>query len=319
MAIITDFYPDVYQVVAGQWAYKTIFEERDVTAVSNLDINLESGYEDNFLVDLGWTVSGGGDQGDWVRVVSEGALFMSQTVPPRYLSPSIDVAEDPGNYCYVTGNGGPVLDAELIDFTRLTSQIIDMSTWQKPMVSFYHWFSSLVGPFISSPQNAGGYLDFKIFNGVDTVLVERWDSEDEVVFPEWLKSEYVIFDYINPTAQMQFIFEAQGGSVDKSFDEAAIDFFRAWDADANNPPAEKCISATVFPNPYREEFTLEYQIASLDDAEIRIFDVLGKELLHVEPAGVIGQLQFGTDLMAGLYFLQMKCGGDRKSFVLVKQ
>jgi hypothetical protein len=244
---------------------------------------------------------------------------MSQSVPPRYLSPSEDVVEDSGNYCYVTGNGGPVFEAEVIDFTRLTSPIIDMSAWQKPMLSFYYWYTSFIGPFISSPSNGGGSFEFKIFNGTDTVLVERWDLENTPDFPEWLFAEYTIFDYINPTSQMQFIFEIQGGPFENSYDEAAIDFFRAWDAEANNPPVEDCISAKVYPNPYRESFILEYQIASLDDAEIRIFDVLGKELLYTEPGAVIGQLQFGEDLMAGLYFLQVKCGGDRKGFVLVKQ
>jgi choice-of-anchor B domain-containing protein len=315
---IADFYSDEYQVTAGQWAYKTILEEYNIEA-TNFDISLNQGYEDNFLLDLGWTVSGGGDQGDWVRAISEGALIVSQSVPPAYLSPSEDVAEDPGNYCYVTGNGGPVLDVELIDFTRLASPIIDMRTWQKPMVSFYHWFSSIVGPYISSPQNGGGYLDFKIYNGVDTVLIERWDSAEELVFPEWLKSEYVILDFINPTGQMQFIFEAQGGSIDKSFDEAAIDYFRAWDAEANNPPNESCISAEIYPNPYREAFTLEYQIETLDDATFRVFDAIGKELLAANLESVAGRIELGAGWLSGVYFLEIKCGGDRKSFVLIRQ
>jgi len=219
-----------------------------------------------------------------------------------------------GNYALLTGNGEEgVRQTALIGLTRITSPPIDMSNWDNPKVSFFHWLTSLRGPFLTSLQDGGGHLDFKMYNGIDTVLVEQWRG-DTMDYPSWGMVEYQVQDFITPSKEMHFIFEAQSGTFNNSYDEAAIDFFRAWDEDAVTPGTHS-LAVKVFPNPFRGNFLLEYNFGSFAKAEVRIFDALGKELLYHEVSSTRGFLEIGDTLMAGLYFVEVTCGEEQEVLV----
>jgi choice-of-anchor B domain-containing protein len=315
---VADFYPDEYEVVAGHWSHTTTMKDNISLTSGSLDLELEQGYEDDFLLPLGWEVSEDTEQGAWVRERPIGSIFYSNSVPSQYLSPSIDVPEDLGNYALLTGNGEEgVRETSLIGFARITSPPIDMSTWRNPKVSFFHWLTSLRGPFLTSLQDGGGQLDFKMYNGIDTVLVEQWRG-DTVDYPSWKMTEYQVHDFITTSKEMRFIFEAQSGNFNNSYDEAAIDFFRAWDESVITAGTHT-LNVKTFPNPFRGDFLLEYNFGSLAEAEVRVFDALGKELLYYELNSRRGFLEIGSKLMAGLYFVEVRCGDEKEVLVVLGQ
>jgi len=314
---IADVYPSDYAVTAGKWGFKTNLSNRsvDVGGAAML-IELEQGYEDNFSVDLGWTVSGEPEKGDWVREVSEGAYLIGSTVS-AFLSPEFDVAEDEGNYCLLTGNGGEVNSASLQGLTRIVSPSVDMSNWNNPLVSFYYWFASFEGAILGSPIAGEAYLDFKMYNGKDTVLIERFDS-NPIDFPEWKETTFKVLDYIALTTEMEFIFEANGVRP-QDFDEAAVDFFKTWDSNADGSQNLHSITQfTAWPNPFLDAFTLRYDIGALANAELYIYDMLGKKVWSEKLLTTRGNVQMGAGLAPGVYFIELHCDEGKESFRVVK-
>jgi len=314
---IENVYPSDYEVTAGNWGYKTNLSSRSVEASgANMEIILPQGYEDNFSLDLGWTVSGAPQKGDWVREVSEGAFLIGNTVS-AYLSPEFDVPEDEGNYCLLTGNGGEINAASLKGLTRIASPPVDMSSWNNPMASFYYWFASFEGAILGSPIAGAAYLDFKMYNGKDTVLIERFDS-NPIEFPEWKEATFKVLDYIPLTSSMEFIFEANGVRPE-DFDEAAVDFFKTWDSNADGSQNLHFISNfEAYPNPFLDDFTLRYDIGALANAELTIYDMLGKKVSSEKLLTTRGAVKMGAGLAPGVYFLELRCDEGKESIRIVK-
>lgn len=314
---IENIYPSDYEIIAGEWGFKTNLSNRSITADNGVVlIELERGYEDDFLLDLGWMVSGEPAKGAWVREISKGAFLTGSTVS-AYLSPEVDVPEDEGNYCLLTGNGGEINASSLQGLTRIVSPPIDMSQWNNPMVSFYYWFASFYQAILGSPVAGEAYLDFKIYNGKDTVLIDRFDS-NPIEFPEWIETSYKVLDYIPVTTQMEFIFEANGVRAE-DFDEAAVDFFRAWDSNADGSQNLHLITEFIaWPNPFLDAFTLRYDIGALANAELFIYDMLGKQVWSEKLLTTKGNVQMGAGLAPGAYFIELRCDEGKESFRMVK-
>ncbi len=315
---IDDFYPYHYDVSFGKWGFKSELQSLDIDQnTGTLELVLSPVYEDNFLIDLGWLVDSDTVMGAWVRAVPEMLWFGTDQIPNTYLSPKEDAAEDPGNYAMVTGNSEHKEDAFLLGFTRLVSPVIDMMEWYDPRVSFYQWLSSLRGGWINNPEAGWGSLSFKIFNGQDTVLIDRWEA-DTNVFPEWELREYKILDFLPKTDRMQFVFEARGPR-EEDFNEAGIDFFRAWDDNPDGTDNRHRFDVSIFPNPFVETVMVEYDIGAVAEAEAVVYDVLGRVIVEEPLLTTKGTLTFGVGLPPGVYFLEFRCGEETESFRLLKK
>jgi hypothetical protein len=66
-----------------------------------LTLKITKGYYDDFSFDFGWTISGNATSGIWELGEPVGTV----NGPDTY-NPDFDIAEDFGDQCYVTGNGG---------------------------------------------------------------------------------------------------------------------------------------------------------------------------------------------------------------------
>ena len=314
---IENFYSSDYELIGGKWGFKTNLSNRKIDGNgTEILIELEEGYEDNFLLDLGWTVSGEPDKGDWVREVPEGAFLVGNTVSV-YLSPNLDVPEDEGNYCLVTGNGGEINSVSLQGLTRIVSPTVDMTNWNNPLASFYYWFASFEGAVLGSPVAGEAYLDFKMYNGKDTVLIERFDS-NPIEFPEWKEETFKILDYISLSSEMEFIFEATGVRL-QDFDEAAVDFFRTWDSNPDGSQNLHLVSDfTAWPNPFIDNFTIRYDIGALANAELIIYDMLGKKIWSDKLLTTRGTIELGAGFAPGAYFVEIRCDEGTESIRIVK-
>ncbi|HLY68682.1 MAG TPA: T9SS type A sorting domain-containing protein, partial [Puia sp.] len=73
----------------------------------------------------------------------------------------------------------------------------------------------------------------------------------------------------------------------------------------------------VFPNPTENFFTLIIHSDSRLDAEVRVFDVLGHAVSHLH--GTSGeQIRFGSQLVQGMYFVEVLQGNKRKVVKVIK-
>ena len=304
---IPTFYAGSYSVYAGSWGHKTELVELDITPASgNVEVQLVPGYEDNFVLDLGWTVSGSANTGDWERGEPIG-IYVDQPGLEFWLTPETDLPSDLGNYCYTTGNGSDFFDDAVNGgVTRLESPTIDMTGWFEPTVSIYYYFFNVNTNNISDGNDA---LNFKVDNGIETKLMSSFNPE-KLTLPEWTQVVHNVADFITITENMSFIVDTANDD-DFEITDASVDFFEAYDANPNaiNNPIAEGISVDVFPNPSIDQFVVSYDIESRKNAFLVVTNILGQEISKISLENNIGQTNIGATFDAGIYFVQIENSG----------
>lgn len=126
----------------GGWAAAWSFRERalDTVVVSGAadwpTVYMEKGYEDGFVLDQGWRVSGAPGRGAWVRAEPVG-----QRSAGVLTAPETDLPDDSGDLCYVTGNGAASAEKDGVTggSTRLESPPIDLSLYNEAEIVWHEW------------------------------------------------------------------------------------------------------------------------------------------------------------------------------------
>ncbi|MEM9823780.1 MAG: choice-of-anchor B family protein, partial [Bacteroidota bacterium] len=205
-----------YQILAGSWGYQTKLNPIEHISNTNTLVELDPGYADEFILDLGWEEVSSADGGLWERGVPIGTDFFGGIG-----NPDKDVIGDLGTMCYVTGNGGGnVWDDDVDDgFTRLISPVMDLSNIAQPIMKFSYWFTNFpVGGGGGTPND---FLEVRVSNGSTEAVVAIFSESNS----EWLDYEVNLADFISITENMRVIFEAEDvptGHVT----EAGVDDFK---------------------------------------------------------------------------------------------
>jgi len=292
---------DTYQVAAGKWGYLTKIAEQDISSTTSTTIALERGVRDDFVLDLGWTVSGNAPRGIWERGEPVGTAN-------GFVNPDVDLPDDVGDQCYVTGNGGGGVGLDDVDngTTILTSPTTDMTNMEHPTVSYNTWFvtASGQGPLDDT-------LKIKLTDGNTTVVVE------EIAEPlsEWRPTSvvYVKSYFQNPTASMQIIFEVsdQVSSNSGHLVEAAVDRVEVYEGDpiGIQDVIDRTIKMTAFPNPFDTELRIDYVLEDLNDRTIlEVHNSLGQIVYQTNITDKQGTHTIQKELNAGIYFVQINTG-----------
>lgn len=208
-----------YNVYAGTWGYFT--EE-----VSNVNVNistapllieLDRGYQDDFILDFGWETTGNASTGQWERGEPVGTDFNGTESNPEF-----DIDNDLGDQCFVTGNGGGGAGNDDIDngIVVLTSPPMDLSNYNEPTLSYNAWFFNDGGN--GTPDDA---FEIRVTDGTNEVVLETIENSTNGWLPA---SEFVLTDFISASSEVRVIFEASDlGSGHLA--EAAVDAFRVDD------------------------------------------------------------------------------------------
>lgn len=299
-----------YNIIAGKWGFVT---QQTGSLFLNPDTGdwvmlLEPGYYDDFVFDFGWTVDGNAANGAWERGIPNGTTYNGQP-----MNPGADVADDIGDYCYVTGNqpNASAGDDDVDDGnTRLISPVFDLSTYFDPQLSYYRWFANAGG--FSAPNDK---LTISITNGANTAVIE----EITATANSWVQTTINIKNYLEPTATMQLIFETADAANSGHLVEAATDWFRVIDLgfpvaapymDTHQP------TVSLQPNPFRGQTTLAFNgfdSQQLTGAKLLLTDVVGKTVAaYALPptATATFTLQQGN-LAPGLYFYALEQNGNK--------
>ena len=233
-----------YELFAGAWGYL----HKHIASFSvgagtpqPLIITLNKGYQDDFILDLGWTESHTASTGWWVRDVP-----IETTNGGQAVNPGADVPDDLGTMCYMTGNGGGGAGNDDVDngTVTLTSPLMDLSNYSQPVLSYRTWF-------VNSGGNGNPNDTLKVFvsNGTDVVLLESIAQNN----PAWNPtSEFNLVDYISLSDKMQVIFETSDLPGSGHLVEAAVDQFLVEDV---SPYPVFSASATAGCQPLTVTFT----------------------------------------------------------------
>lgn len=298
---LTIFPDDDYTVVAGKWGYR-----EGSFNVPGLDSNTATGrtypitigYKDDFVFDYNWTESGSASSGKWEHGVPEQINAWNGTVLPS----EGDLAGDIGNGCLITGNNGNGINgADDISngYTRITSPVMDLTTYNIPMLSFHYFMN------VPWPPSGEDSLSVHMTNGVDTVLI--WST----ITPNYVWSSqkrFRIEDYITITNNMRVYFEANDGGR-PTIVEALIDAFEIRDSsNISVVPVERPkVALQAYPNPFAQQLQVVYAIHNNPNSlpPVIVYNSLG-QIVEVrqltQPAGTI---QVGERLTPGVYFVHI--------------
>lgn len=316
---IPTFFAGEYEVFAGKWGYKT-------TGISSVEIDennnslileIQTGYEDIFSLDLGWTIDFNAFSGIWERAEPIGIFAAG---PDIYVTPPADVTQDIGNHCYVTGNLSDLQSGVLIGgYTTLTSPEFDLTGYIEPHMSYHTWYLCFN---INNEVPGANDLLVRLDNGIESVYVDTFSFTELAEFG-WEFSQINIAEHILPTSTMTVSFETSTPIDFSEIVEAGVDFFMIWD---NAPvsvknPVDNNIKLAASPNPSSQDFLITYELENhSNDSRILVYNMLGQLVESETLPDQKGQVFIGNMLEKGIYFAFVSSGNScSQSLKLVKQ
>ena len=294
--LINNIFENSYTIFAGAWGYLTEFvEQATLNENKTYLIALEEGYQDDFILDLGWSATGNASTGSWERGVPIATNFSGLVS-----NPGMDIDTDLGNQCYVTGNGGGTAGDDDVDNGNvvLTSPIMDLTNYVEPTMICSVWFFNAGGDGFPNDK-----FTIKVTNGTDEVILETINASASL----WKKLEYKLKDFITITNTMQIIFET-ADALPGHLVEAAVDGFAiVGDEDRTSSNEDVIANASnvkIYPNPFSGSFRLHLTDKLLSSSySFRVVDVLGRTVLSKTIHSNITEVQFPA-IPSGIYWIQ---------------
>lgn len=270
-----------------------------------------------------WTVGAAGDNatsGIWTRVEPVGTYDGQLPVQPE-----TDHTVDPGQLCWVTGQGTDPFSIGQADVdngrTTLVTSAYDLTGLGEPTVRYFRWYVNEGGPSVDDVFR----VDVSSNNGTTWVNLETLGETRR----EWEQVEFYLPDYITITnqAKLRFIADDSGGG---SIVEAGIDDFEVFairvSSDApdviTDPIATRLFPASPNPVLASSGATLRFQIPTEGPVSLEIVDVAGRrvsELIHANlPAGEHavewnGRDDSGRPVPGGIYFQKLTTAGSAQT------
>lgn len=288
---LTLFYQQEYMVIAGKWGYKTKCFEQLIDENTNvLTIEMESGYMDEFTFDFGWSVAGTATTGIWERGVPNPTNSGS--------APALDAEFDCSDKAFITGNDNSLNpDHDDIDNgdTRLTSPLMDLTSYSDPHLNFTKWFYCYFG---ATPDDT---LEVIVSNGLTSVSVSKTGSNMSN-FSFWEPVSIRLQDYISITNSMTVKFNVSDLNPDVNITEAGIDYFFISNENTLDSDILGSNKILIYPNPFNNQLLISgLEIGS----DIQVYNVNGQLLLSEKVDKE--QVELSTEMLkTGIYFVKAK-------------
>lgn len=300
---LAQIYEGTYDLYAGAWGYlqKQLPAYR-VDGTRTLSLELEKGYEDDFILDLGWQSNSTASSGQWVRGRPLGTKFDN-----RQANPAEDLADDLGDMAYVTGNEGGEAGRDDVDDGRvmLESPPFNVSEIAFPTLSFHYWFF-----------NSGGDIPIndtlKVFltNTSDTILILQKTGS---TLGRWMKAEFSLDTLIDTNQALRLLVEtsdlAQSGHiVEAGFDGFRITSGKGGTSTSDEEAAPSAI-LSAFPNPFTNQLQMSLQASGIEsNRRLIIFNALGQQVFSQEIDPRQEFFEWNSDDPAGIYFIKLYDG-----------
>ena len=288
-----------YSAVAGAWHFDYTISDFVLAENSDIIIELERGYQDDYLFDLGWEMSADTPFGEWERAEPVATFFNLAKA-----NPSADLNSDYGKFAYVTGNSD-LLDAVGEGTVTLTSPVMDLTIYDNPFVRYQLWHFNRND---AGERNEEAELRVIIDNGATQVTLQNINNSNSF----WQSlSTYDLNDVIEITDNMRLIVEAANTDADFVV-EAAIDAFRITEGNttATENPENFAFGMSVAPNPFAESLNFSYDLGgNFQSAKLTVFDQIGRIVAEHKLARGRNNLQLGKEWKGGIYFLKIEADG----------
>ena len=281
-------------------------------------------------MDSGWSVGAPDDDataGIWERAIpqrGEGQL-------------AIDHTPGAGQFCFVTG---PQEDSSSENFdidggkTTLHSPLYDLTQYDKPVISLWHWFTNDRGawpgldPWQIDLSNDGGITWYPVLHTTRSSQNYSENYGTGNTSFNWQRLVFKVEDVIEPTETMRLRFIASDYLLypDElgSFVEAMIDDFEIHEAQPSSVATEK--SSIIpdefallppYPNPFSQNTTVRYEVPNNSFVSLRVFDMLGREVMQLLKAQVSAgryEIDFASQNLApGIYVIRLESSSISKS------
>lgn len=303
--------PDDYIVYAGKWGYRTSCQLQSVIQGTLIVAQIAQGYYDDFSFNNGWSVSGT-SANSWERGEPTGTYDGNNTE----INPQFDVAGDCGDSCFVTDNGGAPYNSSDVDNgnTILTSPIFDATIYQSPTISYYRRYLCINGT--GTPNDT---MKVSLSNGTTTVRIENIPPNDPTN-GTWVQHSVLAGTLLPVTSTMRLIVEVSDNAPGNIV-EGALDKFEVTGNLINSVPQNSVVqSFSTYPNPFDNNITISYQLGLYSGSvKLIISDVLGQVVFQKEQMGSKDELQFGSQLKPGIYFVQITNGQQTITRKIVKK
>ena len=298
-----------YTATAGKWGY--LVGTVTVVPSNPVLIQLTPGYYDDFATDLGWTIGGTAEAGDWVREVPEGTTNQGNLV-----NPEADADQDNNELCYMTANGGGQPGSNDVDngIVSLFSPVMKLAAYPDAVLSFYYWFYNAAT--LGNPANdkfqvnlLKGNQTFNILT--ETVSESAWRYSGEIHLKD--------FTTLSDNIRIEFLANdiAPGNWL-----EGAVDIFKVVPATVGvKPDFDQSAFMSASPNPSVEAFDFRYSWESSDENPVvEVSNLMGQVIYTERLASKTGITTFGNTWKPGVYFAALRSAGRSSVAVkLVKQ
>ncbi len=281
-----------YTIYGGAWGYHQTELEYSATESISADLIVNKGYRDDFILELGWSINTNAETGAWTRVDPIQASFGGNITIPED-----DVLNDVGNLCYVTGNGSSDSTADDIDdgSTSLTSDIMDLSDYEDPVLTFEYFFLNAGGN--STPNDQ---LEVLVRNGNGNAVALVIDENVN----EWTKTEEIhLAEFIEITDQMSIRFIGSDDDPGHVID-ISIDRFHVYDAAL--PSSDKNLvsdpSILISPNPFNDIFNVTSKGEKI--VEYKVYNSVGQIILNKNCDTHSVDIEL-VNTLNGLYYLEL--------------
>jgi choice-of-anchor B domain-containing protein len=311
--MISEIFDDSYEVVGGAWGY--LHKKINFTVnpnMTNVAIGLDKGYQDDFVGDLGWKVSGTFPDTIKTKGIWQLGVPIETTLNGSVASPGSDLPNDFGNACYATGNNSSEIGVDDVDdgFTLLTSPFMKLKNYQNPKLFLSYWFVNIGGSTVGNDS-----MKIILSNGLrDTVLTTITQSGGG-----WLPFVKGLKSYLPLTDSMQikiWIADSAPGHIV----EGGIDGFRIDDA-VSTIDVQENWSIKAYPNPFNSTLNVDFQLdKDIKNAQLKIFNILGQVLSVKKLENTEGVISLNENLEAGIYFLRLEADNKvSRTIRVVKQ
>ncbi len=291
-----------YEIYSGAWGYESILHAtidlNDVPGTAlGQTIELSRGYQDDFILDLGWETSGSASTGQWERDIPIGTEFQGSPS-----NPGMDADGDLGDLCYMTGNGGGNAGTDDVDDgnTVLMSPPMDLTLYDDPIISYDLWFYTSGG---NSESN--DWLEVRLSNGVVEVIVE--DLDINTSGGAWRPmAEIRVADFLPISDNIRFIVETADDDPGHLV-EAALDAFSVSGTLTNTKEValSSALQIDAMPNPSASDFAISYDLSDYQDGELLVFNMLGQVVDQKTLNQTNGTITLGASYEKGIYFVQL--------------
>ncbi len=272
------------------------------------------GWFDNVESDRGWALYASDDNagtGRWIRAEPIGTQYNGSQVQPEY-----DHTADPGQICFVTGNGsvGGQAGEQDVDGgkTTLLTPVFELANATSAVVSYWRWYTNNLG---NNPDQ--DYWDVDVTSdGENWVHLEHTMESAN----SWNTYSFDLMQHVTMTNQVQLRFVAadEGGG---SLVEAAVDDFTllaTFGGSIATPGLVPALSSgfvSVTPNPFNPRAKIVFRCAAKSKVELSLYDVNGRRVRSLvdgvlEPG--LHEIHFdgsndqGHDIASGIYFMRLK-------------